>query len=588
MSGLLMVSCGGGSVTPSPVTQEKIILTSSKYELVRGEMLKVNIKLINLESSEVSFSSSNEEVLKIDSDGNIQALKEGSATLKCSKIDNESVFASLDITVLSGDNDIDYNYYKFDSQEYRRHSLNSIGKQKVLVLPVQINDFESYATQKRLDDINELFNSDTNSVFESVKSYYKKSSYGKLDLEFVVPDKWYNSNLDPLEIAKRKVGDDCGTSWLIEDATNWYKKTYNSDLTEFDLDNDGFIDSIWGIYGAPNMNNYDYNLAYGKNFDTTLFWAFTTDSYLHNFGTKGAPTPKVYGWASYDFMNEFNIKDSIDAHTYIHETGHQLGLKDYYSYAANYGKNDLSNTPTGCIDMMDMNIGDHGAFSKYALGWANPIIIKEATTIELNSFTDTGDFIVLTNDNFNGTAFDEYFIVELVTPTGLNKRDAENIYPSNELRGYTQEGIKITHIDNRCVNNKANFETDYNNFFNDPISNTAIPGLTYFLDSNNDNPAYQQTLMQKNVETTKYNVLSGNRNYLKAIRNGNQNADDSLFYTNDEFNLKDNSPYLKLMPSSSNKLNKYYQSKNSEDSFNFNVKVIKIENGKCQIEISEI
>ena len=50
---------------------------------------------------------------------------------------------------------------------------------------------------------------------------------------------------------------------------------------------------------------------------------------------------------------------------------------DYYNYDAG----DESSTtpylaPAGCLDMMDFNIGDHMAYSKFLLGWIEPTVIK--------------------------------------------------------------------------------------------------------------------------------------------------------------------------------------------------------------------
>jgi len=59
---------------------------------------------------------------------------------------------------------------------------------------------------------------------------------------------------------------------------------------------------------------------------------------------------------------------NIDAHMLVHETGHMLGLEDYYSYSG------LEN-PCGGVDMMDLNVGDHDAYSKMVLGWVNPYVV---------------------------------------------------------------------------------------------------------------------------------------------------------------------------------------------------------------------
>jgi len=49
----------------------------------------------------------------------------------------------------------------------------------------------------------------------------------------------------------------------------------------------------------------------------------------------------------------------------IHETGHALGLPDYYDYDDKVGPRG----GVGGLDMMDNNWGDHNPFSKWLLGW---------------------------------------------------------------------------------------------------------------------------------------------------------------------------------------------------------------------------
>ena len=67
-------------------------------------------------------------------------------------------------------------------------------------------------------------------------------------------------------------------------------------------------------------------------------------------------------FAGIDFVS-YNQDAKLDSTVYIHETGHLLGLDDYYDYNDDIG-------PRGGIgktDMMENNIGDHSSLSKILL-----------------------------------------------------------------------------------------------------------------------------------------------------------------------------------------------------------------------------
>jgi M6 family metalloprotease-like protein len=159
---------------------------------------------------------------------------------------------------------------------------------------------------------------------------------------------------------------------------DWYKKTYNTSCSGFDLNSDGCIDGVWLVYGCPDYSNVASL--------TSNFWAYTYYDYsiAGQSLTLSNPSAYHYCWASYDFMYEMQDswgKNKVDAHTYIHETGHLLGLDDYYvasDKATNAG-------PMGAVDMMDANVIDHDAYSKFSFGWVKPYVVSSSCTIVLKA-----------------------------------------------------------------------------------------------------------------------------------------------------------------------------------------------------------
>ncbi len=592
----LLCSCSGGEASKShDYSSGRIIIANSNYELSLCEQDQIEVTSLNLPSEEYVYSSSDPSVISIDENsGKMSALSEGQATIRVAYQKAQSVYGEANFTVSKGEGQ-EYTYHDFNQKIYRSHSTPTKGEVNILVLPVIIEGFEESATKENLARIDECFNSKELTRFESVSSYYEKSSYGQLKLNFKVPDTWYESGLTPEELQAQAWRDDLGVSRLSISALDWYEKTYPEDpMTNYDVDKDGCVDGIWMIYSAPVMGeNADYYKKLYPNIDPSGFWAYTLSNYvirdeMHNVSS---PVAKMICWAGMDFMDGFG-DGLVDAHTYIHETGHMLGLKDYYSTYSPY------DCPSGCVDMMDNNIGDHSAFSKYTLGWVKPIVVKEEKTFYLPSFQESGEFLLITNDNWNNTPFDEYFTVELLTPTGLNKEDYTSPYEDNGLQGYSKAGVRISHIDNRPIDRLAHFTSNSDDFYNDPISNTACSGLTMFFDEQGKKgPMYLNRIMQKNIATAEYTVLDSSRAYYGAVRykergDGEKtrlaNPDDALFYAGDSFDLTESSPYCELMTSKSNTLDKYHDSNDSQDVFPYQIKVESIDEGGAYISISSV
>lgn len=329
-----------------------------------------------------------------------------------------------------------YDYRDVKLASYTQ-TLPSTGHQKILVLPVEFTDYtaaklDNQGGEKTRNDLAKSFFGEASvTSWHSVASYYHASSYGNLTITGeVLP--WFQVGMTAATLATKTSYND-PTYQVLE---LFYSSANSTLLREYDQNGDGFIDALWLIYALP---------ARAVNED--LYWAYTY--WYDRQPSTSKPVPGVYAWASYDFNYEGYGKTGIDAHTYIHETGHILGLDDYYNY-----DEDSTYGPTGRVDMMDWNIVDHNAFSKLALGWTLPYVIdgtETSTTIMLSPFESSGD-VILINDSWNGSPFDEYLAIEFYTPTGINLKDSlSGGYPGNNLSGFTIPGVKIYHVDARLV-----------------------------------------------------------------------------------------------------------------------------------------
>lgn len=341
-----------------------------------------------------------------------------------------------------------YNNYIYDTDNFPAK-----GNSMMLIIPVWFTDSSSYITGDREAVRNDIystfFGNETDTGWRSVSGYYKQESYNQLNISGTVTPWWeckYTAN---------QITNTDATSKLVKEAVEWFSKN-NSDISSFDTDKDGYIDGVALIYGAPDYSTY--SSVSGGRWSENM-WAY---SYWIQEPTQiGKVIPNTYMWASYDFMYDsttpkngpFGYGDcshcSVDAHTYIHEMGHILGLQDYYDYAINDSVLVAGYEAAGVFSMQDNNIGGHDPFSKIALGWSKPILVSETCTITIKPNQSSGDVILL-SPNFTGSPFDEYILIELYTPTGLNQFDSRYAYFNNiSYKGPTSSGCRVWHVDAR-------------------------------------------------------------------------------------------------------------------------------------------
>lgn len=340
-------------------------------------------------------------------------------------------------------------YFKNIVSGTGRYSPQTTGNIRLLVVPVVFQEDEATYTsstsagQTALANLNTTFfgTSSSTNYWESVSSYYKKSSYGKLNISgtvanFVYTSKtlaYYSALLSSKKVSSSTTITDGLAEGIYDNLFTGTSPKYK--VSDYDGDNDGVIDLFWMVYMSPYDSQSD------------LLWAYTYWDTSSSYSSLAN-----YSWASYAFMYEgvASGSNAVDAHTYIHESGHQMGLDDYYSYdsSVNSSTHRYARAPLGGADMMDYNIVDHCSFSKYCLGWVTPLVGEKDHTYTLKPFESSGDCLIIAKD-FNGTCFDEYFIVEYYTPTGLNLLDSTIKYATNSFKGLSEAGIRILHVDQR-------------------------------------------------------------------------------------------------------------------------------------------
>ena len=342
---------------------------------------------------------------------------------------------------------------------YYTNGCPSVGSPAVLVIPVQFSDCLASSKGYTVDALVNAFTKDGKNDYYSVYDYYYISSYGQLSLDITVLDEWFTPKYTSVYYEKatqnyygERVG--IGDQIIMNEALS-YLSTF-MDLSKFDSDNNGTIDSIV-LINTVEIGSSNFHWAYSaKNIYTNNYgYYYTYDGVYAN----------CYAWASYQFLFEehdgnyktFTNTSARNTYTFIHEFGHIIGSDDYYDYENIYD-------PLNSLDIMDITKGDHNPYTKFHYGWIDTsrlVVTDGSITLDLKAFEKTGDTIILaTNWNKKLGAYQEYYVIMYYTDTGLNGENA----------GYFSEsGIVVYH-----VNAALDREYDDN-------------GVAYYFTHNNNN-----------------------------------------------------------------------------------------------------
>ena len=495
--------------------------------------------------------------------------------------------------------------YKLINNSVYVDAVPSTGDINLLVIPVEFSDYTfsyaGYETDSQLyDDLNRVYNGteEETGYFKSVSEFYKESSYGKLNLSFEIAPK-YEVGLTAKQfksLTNSSIDSDTDRStYILEEAVESYRSLYgDSKLKEFDNDNDGLIDGVMLIYSCPNSgNNTNFAREVGDT-EQSLYWAYCYwDSnncaellYYAENGISGhknknqlkeSPLPASYFWASYDFMYEYQtcqIGGNVDSHTFDHEFGHMLGLDDYYSYDDEKYRRD-SYSRVGFADMMEGNIYDHNAYSKATLGWNTPYIVTGDCTITIKSSALYDECIILA-DSYDSNAFDEYLMLELFTPEGLNYYDSHYAYSSTYPICYTEAGVKIYHVDSRlCYSSSGgkgtytyttpnvNLKYAYKVAATNSVDRDAIQGNYDLINIINADKSLG------NKTSTSINPFKDNSSFY--------GTNSHLFHNGDTFTMSD---YESLFPNST-KLN-------NGNELNYKIEILSLSNESATIRFTQI
>ncbi|MDR2867540.1 MAG: InlB B-repeat-containing protein [Acholeplasmatales bacterium] len=316
------------------------------------------------------------------------------------------------------------NIYEYQSN-MSYTSMPSVGTYHSLVIPVQFPN-DSFTTTE-LNNLNYVFNgTHAETGWESVSSYLRVSSYGNLNVTFdISPVFTASKNYASYQVSSGQYANYRDQD-IIREALVGMDSTIN--FAQYDNNNDGTLDGVYFIYSR----GYDYST------DPWWAWVYLPQATgLKNVTVDGKKL-QYYQWASINFASDTGLSGVIsgrNAETYIHETGHMLGMTDLYS--------NSNRGPLGGFDMQDYNCGDHGPFNKFFFGWIEPYIATHGTfTFNLPQYEIAGDTILIPyGSSWNGSIFGEYLLI-------MYYEAGEGLYAAHSNQGIlpTVDGVVIYHV----------------------------------------------------------------------------------------------------------------------------------------------
>ena len=446
----------------------------------------------------------------------IGALKDPNGNVMNKETDRLVVGCTLEVTIAGKTYDMELPILARASGVQTLHELTpysnipSIGDVTTLVVPLHWSNCTDPDPTGRLALIRERLGRvvDENGVvtdygtgLHSLSAYYDAVSGGEYHIESFLTD-WITvpytveegANLDPLN---HSLPDE-----LFAIVRDMYPEM---DWSRFDRNADGIVDSVIYISATPEsdtiyMASFLGGVRYGRGYTA------------ERAGTPEKPNLK-------DFICIGTGMLDLDENVILHEYGHSLGLIDYYDVS--YSGIDA----VGSFDMQSGSYGDWNAYSKYAAGWIDPIVVEGLTSGESVEFTigsmvETGDAIVIpaAGTEFDGP-FGEYILVDLFTATGVNEADASGFIDLAD-----EVGVRIYHVN-------ANMER---RVLIDKYGDEAVVGTVNVANNYKESGKYHIELLQRGGENT-FTRGSNSRTHL---------APSDFFRTGDTFDAEQYSQFL--------------------------------------------
>ena len=246
-----------------------------------------------------------------------------------------------------------------------------------LVILVNFSN-SKFANTNNQAAMNELMNSDNytyDGATGSVRKYFSDQSDGKYTPEFDV--------IGPVTLGQKVAyyggndanGDDKLPGDMVVEACSIANAQYGVDFTQYDNDNDGYVDFVYIVYaGKGEADGGADNTIWPHNWN--LASAYSYGNCTYNKNQRKFDGKYINNYACSGELSGAGARTGIG--TIAHEFGHVIGLPDLYDI--DYGQNYENQATPGDWHIMDggsyNNSGktppNYTIYDKYFLSWKTP------------------------------------------------------------------------------------------------------------------------------------------------------------------------------------------------------------------------
>ena len=276
----------------------------------------------------------------------------------------------------------------------------------------------------------------------SARQYFQDASYGQYNPQFDVIGPVTISNNMSYYGKNDSYGNDMYPDKMVSEACKLADTEYDVDFTQYDNDNDGYVDFVFVIYAG-------YGEADGGA--ATTIWPHSWN--LLAAGTRCQVDGKTVDL--YACGNELDYYSMMHTGigTFCHEFSHVLGLPDLYV------TNTASHATMNEWDIMDYgpynNEGNtpptFSAYERFFMGWLTPRLITEPENITLEDLNSSNSALIITEcDSSNLIGNDPnpatFYMIENRQQEGWD----------NNLPGHGMMLTKIQYSLNKWISNTVN------------------------------------------------------------------------------------------------------------------------------------